>query len=665
MAKIAKITDGTLDVDLIATSAPGITGIAGGFGMTALNPLAFERAGIMPEEIRITERWQLLVRGSSHDNAATQVNALIDLLRKAWRYHNDPRYSKPVYLEWKTDDETGTRRATVYDSPEMALPDLLNDPFAFADLIARVGLRMTRSVWRSGTPGVKGTAVTLTASDGPATPEIVHIANHQDNHAISVIKSWNGGYSANLIATAAHDLFATPQNGDIYYIGSTEPVFHVVWNIGTAGEYDALTVTYEYSNGAAGWPDMTLGDDLSLYPDIDPWNQTGQVVLNWAGATDWAAENVDGDTIFWIRLRITAATNLTVSPANAADVVYNQRKPYIEIPSTALKGNVSPFLMFRYRSPAGGDDNPEMTTVSRLIMGSKSRGLAKFQSHLNCGGDGNPADWTVSVSDPPCKDASIVADETCPGGDRVQVSFASDETMVTRVQLTGANILDSWVGLYRVFLRCQQVGGDPGDIEVRLRTFINAADDYAPKIDSPDDVALKGVDNGFEIIDLFPNAVLQLPFTAIVDADDLTNADLIFHIQAKRTTGSATLQVIDLILIPADEYCTALADPLSDELTGNSALRGLTILDDDSGVIADRTVKQLIEGSYVYPAETWGRRGGPPLLEPSLQTRIYFLFCHYPSGGDWGDEPLIGTLGMHLAFELFAHNAWLFMRGSG
>ncbi len=888
MAKLATISDGDDTVDLIDATSPGISVHAGGFGPEKLNPAAFGQAGMSSGQVRVSQRWKLLLQGSSHDNATTQIAAFIDLLRKAWRYHNDPRYIKPVYLSWKTDDETGTRYALVYDAAEMSIPDLLNNPFAYQDIITNMGLQITRGVWRSDIPGVQGSAITMTATDGPASPTLVHIANHQGDEAIDTIyvldegavgsvdfelgssqsltiadnadlstgdidffwagqvkleskpatymgiagkgiaaqwewtlgyenvadrfefkirnpagaslgtvtaddlgspavdteyfivcwhdatantvnisindgnvdsvatggaptdgtgqfgmgertdgaqpydgtlkaagfgkeapapslitSFYNGGtpkfyadltaaetnnlkaywefmsgalltdshgsndltnnnaatqvggtaksWSADHGATAAHDLFpSTPAVGDIYYIGGDEPFFNVVFNIGTAAVYTSVTLVYEYSDGNFAWPDMVLGDDLSLYPDDEPWNATGAAVLNFMGNGAWLKDTVNGDSKFWIRIRITALNAFTTPPANATDVVYNQKKNYVEIPNSVLGGDVPALIMHRFRAPAGGDGNPEMTATSLIVMGSKSRNLTKFQACLNLGNDGLPGDWASAAG----TDGLVVADGEAPGGDLMSVTFATDETMVNRARLTGTAILDSWVGLFRVFLRCQQVLGSAGDLEVKFRAFINSTDAFAPKIDGPD-IPLKGVDQGWEIVDMFPNSVLQIPFIEIEDSDVLTSGDLYFDIMAKRTAGAATLELADIILIPADEYGAALVDPISDETNGNSALRGLTMLDDDSGLVANRTIKQMLDGASTYPAETWSRRGSPPALEPALQTRLYFLLAHYPSGGSWGDEPLIGSLGMHLTYEMFKHNAWLFLRGSG
>lgn len=894
MAQIYTITDGAgRTVDLLSAADPGIS--ATSFGGVKLAPHAYEAGGSLDDTV-VVEKWSLNIKGSSHDNAASQVAALIALLRDAWRYHKDPLYNKPIYITQQTPDESSARYALIYQSPEISHSDLFGTAslFTLHDLIKNFGVSIARFVWRSGVPGVMGSALTLTPTNGPASPEIVHIANHRDNHAIDTIyryergevwaadfelgganqmwmadnasvsmgdidmftagfftpeslgadanmlgkwegapandeyslyydnatnrfvfgisdgvavdtvsadnfgvpstgveyfivcwhttatseigisvnngtpdtkvsarfpqdgtrhfkisTNWAGAngfdglakacgvwktectaalrtslynsgfpkfyaeltvaelvglegwwefgsaglafvndseganhlanvgatqiagtvasFSANLNATAAHRIFSTvPKVGDIYYIGSAEVFFHVVNNLGTAGVYTALVLAYEYSDGAAGWPDLVSGDDLTLYPDDEPWNQTGQVVINFAGNTAWATEVVNGDTKFWLRVRIVSCTAFNTAPANATDVVYNQRTPHIEIPSTLLKGDVPPYLLMRMRSPAGGDEDPAMSNISRIVMGAKSRGLTKFVSRLNLGNDGNPAEWTAIVTDPPCKDASIVADPTAPGGDHVAVSFAGEEALVTRVRITGTNILTHWKGHYRAFIRAQQIGGDAGDVSLRLRVYIDSTDDYSPKYDgTTGGIPMVGVTKGMEVVDLIPDGVLKIPFASVMAADEsgLANADLIFDIQAGLETGSgATLRIYDLILIPSDEWACELNDPISDSLTGNSALRGNSLLDLDGGVITDRTIKQMINSGNVLLAETWSRSGDRPRIQPATQTRIYFLFMHYPTG--WGTPPLIGTLGMHTAFELFAHNCYLFLRGA-
>lgn len=295
-------------------------------------------------------------------------------------------------------------------------------------------------------------------------------------------------------------------------------------------------------------------------------------------------------------------------------------------------------------------------------MGIKSRNLDEFNSHLNCGGDGLPAGWAVDYGD----DTSSVAEPYAPGGDKAYCDFAGDTAWDWRIRFTGTDLLDAYRGKYRPFLRCQQSSGDAGDINVKLRVYINSTDDYAPVFETPE-VALEGTlaaGGYFELVDLYPQNKLQLPFVDFKDADVFTEGDIIIEVWCELTTGAATLDMFDLILIPADEWTGELDDPLAGEDYGNSALRGLTALDFDGGVLANRTIKYVVEGTQLVDAETWSRHAIPILLNPYTgDHRLYFILAHYPEGEDWGDAPLCSRTGMDTFVEFFTRNRYHFLRG--
>ena len=157
--------------------------------------------------------------------------------------------------------------------------------------------------------------------------------------------------------------------------------------------------------------------------------------------------------------------------------------------------------------------------------------------------------------------------------------------------------------------------------------------------------------------------MLRLPFARTCNADDLGYTDVIFQIHVERTTGSATLEIVDLILLPADEGIVGIDDPVSDTTSGASALRGASVLDLDPGVIADRNLKYGFIGGDLIPIETWARMNRPiPFENLGADTRLYFVMLHYPTA--WGTEPLVGTLGQHLAVEIYGHQRYSILRGS-
>ena len=452
------------------------------------------------------------------------------------------------------------------------------------------------------------------------------------------------------------EIFPDPASvDDIYYVGSDEPFWIVPWNLITAGVYTGVTFVYEYSDGGAGWPTLTLGDDLMLYPDDDPFDETGIAAMHVLPGSDWAAEAVNGITKYWVRIRITAVNSWTTSPAY--DDVYNQRTPEVRIPSASLKGDVPPFVIKRMFSADGGDEDNTMCSMSRIIVGMKSRGLDGFESRLNCGGDGIPDGWTVTYG----SDTSSVADVQAPGGDHAVCDFAIVSTMAWRVRFEGTLKLRPNTGEYRVFLRYNQTSGDAEEISLKLRVKINSNDVFAPAFETGEVFSAGTYDH--VLVDLIPGDTLLLPFLEIVNADDL-DADLIFEIWAEQNSGSADLEMLDLILIPADEWIADLNDPISDPDSGTSALRGLNILDIDSGIIENRTIKNIIDPSTedIIPVETWSRRSSPIELEPSLDVRLYYLIGYFTDG--WGEGPFLGENMQGFLVELYQQACYFYLRGA-
>jgi hypothetical protein len=225
------------------------------------------------------------------------------------------------------------------------------------------------------------------------------------------------------------------------------------------------------------------------------------------------------------------------------------------------------------------------------------------------------------------------------------------------VILTGAAMMPPWEGRYRVFVLVTQIGGAAGDCSVMVRARMMDAATYRTKFDTPE-VATKVVAaGGWEAVDC---GTIRLPLIEETNYDTLT-CDLLFEILARRAGGASTLYISELVFVPIDEWSATLDDPVSDPVTGPSALRGATALYIDGGIIQTRTSKhQLIAGVDIL-MEPWYRDGSPPLLEPAKTTRLYFLMMYYPV--TFGTRPLVAALGQHLTAEVFTCARYLYLRG--
>lgn len=504
------------------------------------------------------------------------------------------------------------------------------------------------------------------AEERDGAPTRIHVANFRDDVEITHIKQDDGAVFTDL--DLGDSLFpAVPAQNDAALWGSTDQPLKtiVIPKLKTAAVITTTTLVLQYSQSAA-FAALTLGDDYTVYPGPDLESSLEQndedIVLNIKIPSDHAAYSQDSVSAFWIRLIETNASPSwgTIPVLNETEFPYHQRDPVVEIPPGIIGGDVEPNLLMRLISPAGGDTDPTFANISRILIGAKSRGLDYFVSHLNAGGDDNPSEWTATQ----VTDATATADPQGPGGKHSAVSFSGDSTMQPRVRFTGDDILDSWVGEYRAFIRAQQIGGAAEDTSLLLRTFIGGYGDDDPHIDTAEkDFA--AFDDGFEVLDM---GIIRIPFARPRAGDVLTGVDVVFEIHAARATGSSTLKIYDLILIPVDEWVVGLDDPISDIDTGSSALRGAAAIDVDGGVIAYRTARvQKIGGEWIL-SENWARMGKSPTLpDVGSKHRLYFLILNYEdvdASGEFGQAPFFGFPGAQVDFEIYGHMNYLFLRGS-
>src|SRR3972149_6051138 len=176
MARTVSITNGGTgasdSVNLINLSTSGIVAQKGGFGQREIPILAGA----------ITEEWRFNLRGTSHDHVAPQGQPLTKAGGGPGESKEEPWRTKPIYLKVQTTNETNARYATIHEVRDLAHPDLFDHPFELEAMIEGLSMTVVREhPWRSAAPNTLPTASPLTASGGPASPTIVHIANFRDD----------------------------------------------------------------------------------------------------------------------------------------------------------------------------------------------------------------------------------------------------------------------------------------------------------------------------------------------------------------------------------------------------------------------------------------------------------------------------------------------------
>jgi len=158
MAAQFKITDGTTSVDLLGTGVPIRYDGLPGLGMDV--DISFTKSGLGGGGVSgfsfppVVRTYKLMVKGSSHDDAATQVQTLFRLLRKAGLYHSDPRYLTPVYIVQQTSNETSPRYAMVYGFQGFNVSSPFEIPFRNQNVLTEVGVPIIQDAfWQPTVPG--------------------------------------------------------------------------------------------------------------------------------------------------------------------------------------------------------------------------------------------------------------------------------------------------------------------------------------------------------------------------------------------------------------------------------------------------------------------------------------------------------------------------------
>ena len=668
MAEVLKITDGTTTVNLLNGS---------GFELTGWTPLMPNNRDDLYEVL--AEKLELKLTGSSQDNLASQIQILKKLLRKARQFHDTTWQTTPVYLQAQGSNETGERYALLMDGQLSNLNSIHSSTVILTNEMPRATLVLWREAgWRDAVPGAYTSAVTLAASDGPASPTRVHIANHTDDHALThifVFDATGASFSGNQIASSDFDLFPNPVGvNDILYVGSTTgPFHHVVFNTdGASDQNDAGN--WDFWNG--GWADMspTAGDNNSSWPKypieaaivstIYFWRSAGEIVLNISDVGDWAKTTIGGVNAFWVRFEWTTAGSTF---KQASQVVYAQRKNYIEIPATAIDGDLAPHTLLAFAHPNGNTTTPDFRTTSRIVMGARSSPTSRFLPNLVFDTTAMDEYWDTSTINVGDADTTLVADEDAPAAFHAAVTFSADATLIKRAAVedstagTDNPVLLDYVGEYRVFIICQQIGGAVGDTSVQ---FI-FEDGFGISSES-DQVSLAAKDAGLEVVDV---GIVRIPAIDTVANDDLTTLFQItnsFGVYAARSTGSSTMRIYEIFLLPIDEWSATLNAPIIDSSNLALELYNRQRLEVDSGILRPRIIRTAEDYTRnitdQLPIGNWELHGMPPILEPSTQYRIYFKMMNYNAAV--ATAPFLAPLGKHLACELRTVDRYATLRGA-
>lgn len=649
---------------------------ASGFNLTGWIP-AIGRSKESLHEL-VTDQMDFKLTGSSQNNLATQLQALERMLKKAWQYHNTDWQTSPVYLQAQGSTETGARYAVIhnYIGPERA--SSIHRFFVVKNkTIPDLRLRLTREAgWRDAAPNAYTSALTLSEVDAhnyPTTSTRWPVSNnHNDEGSFDYIYSYDdseAAFSSNLNTTTAFDYFvvsgSTPAVDDLVYFGNTFPFFGIGMNI-DPGNFNQV-ILFEYWDGDS-WEELAIGE-YTVHPAGQTFRATGigdkrYVLLN--VPSDWAANEINGQTVYWIRFHITVDNTFTSAASQQTDKVHMMSINGFEMAATQIDGDMSPLLQIIFAGHGGVIGSaPFFNTISRIVCGVKSNAVSSGFSSMhpmNAGFAAHISPWTRTLR----TDATEVTDVLNAFGESISVSFGT-ETLVERVNLvtTTANTIKSYFGTYRVFVRCQQVGGSAGNTAVQARIVhqIGSAKTFVAHEVKTEEKALAAADAGIEVVDL---GILKYPGSPISSTDEW-NGKLFLSIYASRSTGSATLTIYDLVLIPINEASFTIDAPVLETGNFQACIFNDQFIELDAGIVRQRVAKTSEDTTDTaihnkFPVATWNLHGKFPIIEPSKAYEFHFLLMKY--NGAFGTGPFLAPMESSMSVEIRAHDRYTTLRGA-
>ncbi|MEA1998238.1 MAG: hypothetical protein U9N61_02780 [Euryarchaeota archaeon] len=655
MARTLTLTDGTSSVDLLDTS--GFQVLIDGSSLvepsarTIYNSSMFAdgRSPVMRSANNVTASYRVRLEGTSHDNLASQIQTLVRLIRKARNYHMKAWQQTPVYLQTQTTGETNTRYTLIYDGTIEIEDSVFDPPVDPGNRINEITVTLEREpYWRSHAPHTMPDAITLAShmpsgaddddteqwvSNQKAAVEISHIFNYDSSAAAFSLNKKNVGHFAYFYVADT-----TVANNDCVYFGAAAPWNVAVLNIGTAFSGDVDYVV-EYYDGAAWQTDTWLGVSGGFFDNA----KTGSMCISISNVDDWSSTTINSQDLYWIRIRITAVTTWTQFPYQDGQFIYLANDTSAEFDNAQIDGDVSALALMKIR-------NMGLSRSTQIMCGLKTRGLTDFRSRLNLQSTADNGNWTVTHYG-----SSDVTDSRGPDGNLGQCDFtggADTDGIRLNLDATGANIGESedWAGDYFVYLRAEQVNGSDGDSYANITLLLGS--NAILRIDTPL-IYFKHADGGPEII----------PMGYFSFGNDVFGSENgVDRIRMALTVGSAGgnyVNLWDLIFIPVDEWSAVFSSYPNINGPYSFYMEDMVSLQADSGIRRNQALLVGEDESNEYILSPWETRGILPTLEPSRQSKLFFLFSNYAETGE-----LRGLGGCGGGIKIYTHERWSLLRGS-
>ncbi len=370
----------------------------------------------------------------------------------------------------------------------------------------------------------------------------VFLTNHEKITNLSHIFYDNAGFSANLypmgagLAAGVNFLPVALNNAVYFGIESTitnyAPFHSLIFNLKSALvplPGNTVAVTWEYWDaGTSAWVD--LADDGSVLDETNSFQTPGINAVYFSKITEATVNGVFG---YWVRARISVCTGgSNTPPYQGTDEIYTASKNFIEIEDDLIAGDLPALGRLLLRACVSTSANNDF---NRVIMGTRStiRG-ERFSAFINLSDTQKPNGVLLTLA------ASCAYGAAAAPTGRGVLWDGSDTAWANLVTIAMDEALSpQYAGTYHAFLRVI-VAATPTNYYFRIKTDaggISYGNPVQPVLTS----------GSLQLLSL---GKITIPASGIQES--FGNVQLI--IQGKTTVDSATIPLVDLILIPADEW---------------------------------------------------------------------------------------------------------------
>jgi hypothetical protein len=505
-----KISDGTTEISLIDIGpgihlndwTPAIAQYKGG-GVFRSNPQSSGRRLVQKTFDNAIETFDLKINNLKRNTLIFQMQELSRLLEKATDYWTSDWQNTVVYLIAQAECEDNPRYAEIvsYSIPQLDNP--YGQPFLNIDgnaVFDNITLAIERKHWKANIPG-NGTAIQVSSTQAydsrtlgrtaTANEEEVFTGNqHTQANLTDVYVDDGGVFGSNLMdAVLPFSLLpATPVANDAIYFGidtslaDSGPFSNLIFDIGTINLAGRLEFQWEYwdSGAWAVFNHRTMFDGTSsiaftpspLDTDFFSWQLSGVRAIQFFPPSGWATTAVNGVTGYWVRARVIVVTGGFTVPTQQNRLIYSAILPYIDIAEGQVLGDIP--ALSRVQSELRVPQSQQSPVnagpqIDRAIVGLRSvtRG-STFTAFLNCADEQDNSNYTTSVVGGLTSFANEI---TSPTGRKVRYNPTQIENFnvgVTFVPTSPAH----FYGTYHVFVRARQIGGDIGDINIKIASTL-------------------------------------------------------------------------------------------------------------------------------------------------------------------------------------------------